>query len=370
MLLYAFVWSIVRSSSRQLRTAQPPPPPAPPAERAARGRARRRAAAVRRRRVAQPPPSPPPVLPPPRPEPSQPTEEPIYAAPTVVPRIEDRADEADEDSRRLDLSANLDPRLVVEASPVARGGPRDPAGGRHHDRPLRGAPSCRSSDQFVSHMHARILRRGAYHFVVRTSAPPTGPSSTTGASRRDAQLKVHDALRIGQTHPPLRGVDGRRGHRGRPAGPGRGRRTSRTPAGSATTTRTARSRAPGCSRWPTAWAAPRPARWPPRWPWTRSARLVGPVARRRRARGGRAGQPGDPAPGDATTPTSAAWGRPSPPRCWRTATSTWCTSATRAPTSGATASCARSPRTTRWWPSWCAGAASPPRRPRPTPTAT
>jgi len=192
VLLYAFVWSIVRSSSRQLRTAQPPPPPVA---------------------IAHDPPSaraPAPVAPAPAPVaphiptpgalevPRQPTEEPIFVAPTVVPdSLENRADAAAEESGRLDLAANLDPRLVVEASPALEVG-RVIAleGGVTIGR--SDAAELSISDQFVSHMHARILRRGAYHFV-----EDLGSTNGTFLNDRridsDAQLKVHDALRIGQT---------------------------------------------------------------------------------------------------------------------------------------------------------------------------
>jgi len=180
VLLYAFVWSIVRNSSRQLRTAQPPPPPV----------------AIRH----DPSPAPSPVAPPPAPieVPRQPTEEPIFVAPTVVAdSLEDRADAAAEESGRLDLAANLDPRLVVEASPSLEVG-RVIAleGGVTIGRSE--AAELSVSDQFVSHMHARILRRGAYHFV-----EDLGSTNGTFLNDRridtDAQLKVHDALRIGQT---------------------------------------------------------------------------------------------------------------------------------------------------------------------------
>jgi pSer/pThr/pTyr-binding forkhead associated (FHA) protein len=53
-------------------------------------------------------------------------------------------------------------------------------------------------DQFVSHMHARILRRGAYHFVEDLGST-NGTFLNDRRVERDAQLKVHDSLRIGQT---------------------------------------------------------------------------------------------------------------------------------------------------------------------------
>ena len=189
VLLYAFVWSIVRSSSRQLRAAQPPPPPVAiahdPPKPAPAAMAAPAAAVVA-------PPAPPAEVP------RQPTEEPIFIAPTVATdSLEDRADAADAESGRLDLAANLDPRLIVEASPALEVG-RVIAleGGVTIGRSE--AAELSISDQFVSHMHARILRRGSYHFV-----EDLGSTNGTFLNDRridsDAQLKVHDALRIGQT---------------------------------------------------------------------------------------------------------------------------------------------------------------------------
>ena len=191
VLLYAFVWGIVRSSSRQLRVAQPPPPPVPIAHDPTPAPAPMAPPAAAA--VVAPIPAPPPVE-----APRQPTEEPIFIAPTVATdSLEDRADAADAESGRLDLAANLDPRLVVEASPALEVG-RVIAleGGVTIGRSE--AAELSISDQFVSHMHARILRRGAYHFV-----EDLGSTNGTFLNDRridsDAQLKVHDALRIGQT---------------------------------------------------------------------------------------------------------------------------------------------------------------------------
>jgi pSer/pThr/pTyr-binding forkhead associated (FHA) protein len=100
-------------------------------------------------------------------------------------------------SGALDLAANLNPRLVVEVSPTLE---------PEREISLEGgvtigrsdAAGLAIADQFVSHMHARILRRGSYYFV-----EDLGSTNGTFLNDRrvegDAQLKVHDALRIGQT---------------------------------------------------------------------------------------------------------------------------------------------------------------------------
>ncbi len=103
----------------------------------------------------------------------------------------------DEDSGAFDIGAHLDPRLIVEDSPSLE-----------HGRVIaldRGITIGRSEaadlpivDQFVSHMHARILRRGAYHFVEDLGST-NGTFLNDRRVDKDAALKVHDSLRIGQT---------------------------------------------------------------------------------------------------------------------------------------------------------------------------
>jgi hypothetical protein len=191
VLLYAFVWTIVRSASRQI-SGNPTPPPAPPAaaEREASRPPREpaMAAAPAAPAMAPPPPIPPPVEVP-------------APAPAPVPaggrdRSPDRTG-TDGDSGPLDLSANLDPRLVVESSPSLEPG-REIAleGGLTIGRSE--AADISITDQFTSHMHARVTRRGAYHFIV-----DLGSTNGTFLNDRridsDAQLKVHDTLRIGQS---------------------------------------------------------------------------------------------------------------------------------------------------------------------------
>lgn len=194
VLLYAFVWSVVRSSSRQLRMAKPsaaaPVQPAPAPE-----------------PVAYAPPAPAP------PEPYIPPAPPVVAA-VPVPALrdadeplpagrddrdasEDRTESAAGEEGPLDLSSNLDPRLIVDSSDTLEPG---------HTIPLEGgitigrseAADLSIGDQFVSHMHARILRRGAYHFVEDLGST-NGTFLNDRRVESDAQLKVHDALRIGQT---------------------------------------------------------------------------------------------------------------------------------------------------------------------------
>ncbi len=197
VLLYAFVWSIVRSSSRQLRTAQAPPPP-PPAPAAAEDMPVAAPAAPAPAAMAPPAVvTPPAVIPPPldgAPSP-QGTEEPLFVAPTHVPEADERPGR--EDSGRIDLSANVEPRLVVETSSSLEVGRVIPlAEGMTIGRSE--AAELSIADQFVSHMHARIMRRGAYHFVEDLGST-NGTFLNDRRIEQDAQLKVHDELRIGRT---------------------------------------------------------------------------------------------------------------------------------------------------------------------------
>jgi hypothetical protein len=236
VLLFGFIASIVRSSARQLGRVQPPP-------------------VVSHGPVVDPPraaPAPAPAAPEPpaftEPAPAahaavrQPTLEPFPSpfrdldapdpaaaeAPTVMPAAvaapeapeapeapgdapepaeppEDAAEPFDiiaEGSRSagqplVDLTANIQPRLVVESSPALEAGSDlDLEGGLTIGR--SGAADLTLADQYVSHMHARILRRGAYYFIEDLG-------STNGTFLNDlrvessAQLKVHDTLRMGQT---------------------------------------------------------------------------------------------------------------------------------------------------------------------------
>jgi predicted component of type VI protein secretion system len=103
-----------------------------------------------------------------------------------------------EGSERVEMHANLDPRLIVESSDGLEVG-RVIAleGGMTIGRSEASGISI-PDDQFVSHMHARIMRRGAYHFVEDLGST-NGTFLNDRRIEQDAQLKVHDELRIGQT---------------------------------------------------------------------------------------------------------------------------------------------------------------------------
>jgi hypothetical protein len=236
VLLFGFIASIVRSSARQLGRVQPPPsasqgpvvdPPraapaaAPDPVAHALAAAEPVVAAHGRQPTLEPFPSP--FR---EPEAGAPPHDAAAEAPTVMPAVvpvfesaealtampDAETDAQQEDAEPfdilvartrgagqplVDLTANIHPRLIVESSPaLEEGSDLDLEGGLTIGRSA--AADLALADQYVSHMHARILRRGAYYFVEDLG-------STNGTFLNDlrvassAQLKVHDTLRMGQT---------------------------------------------------------------------------------------------------------------------------------------------------------------------------
>lgn len=98
---------------------------------------------------------------------------------------------------RMDLTANIRPRLLVESSPALEAGSDvELEGGLTIGR--SGAADVSLADQYVSHMHARIVRRGDYYFVEDLGST-NGTFLNDNRVEKSAQLKVHDTLRMGQT---------------------------------------------------------------------------------------------------------------------------------------------------------------------------
>jgi FHA domain len=192
VLLYAFVWSVVRSSGKGIGPAAPPPPP-PPAPRAREPRRARAPVAVATPAaadVAHAPRAPLPEPPAPAPEPA--TE--ARGDSGRAARGEGGGRWADE---RLDLAANIRPKLVVERSPSLPVGQEIPLdGGLTIGR--SGSSGMAIEDPYVSHMHARVVRRGPFLFVEDLGST-NGTYLNDRRVERDAQLKVRDTLRIGET---------------------------------------------------------------------------------------------------------------------------------------------------------------------------
>jgi FHA domain len=211
LLLLGFVWAVVRSSSRTVARAVPPPPPMnDPVDRPSDTAAHPRAVAVvATPEVAEPTPvAAPPLFDVPAPEPvetvSPPpdvlTQEPVWApAEPAVPATAEElgTSRAREARERMDLAANIQPRLVVENSTALTDGSEvELAGGLTVGRSR--SSDLQIDDAFVSHMHARILRRGHFYFVEDLGST-NGTFLNGQRVSGDAQLKVRDELRFGET---------------------------------------------------------------------------------------------------------------------------------------------------------------------------
>jgi len=217
LLLYLFVWSVVRSSSRQIDAPQPPAPAPRPAKAKAakppretrrdRKRAKEAEAAMaaaaaleaaQAAAAAAPPPPPPPR--PPRPEPvavAPPEPEQSTAESLAEPPTQPAGRERPRNDAPFGLAENIHPKLIVERSPsLAQGREIELDGGLTIGR--SGSSGLPIGDPFVSHMHARIMRRGPFLFV-----EDLGSTNGTFLNDRridsDAQLKMRDQLRIGET---------------------------------------------------------------------------------------------------------------------------------------------------------------------------
>jgi hypothetical protein len=175
VLLFLFVFFVVRRTVRDVRAGSAgqvaPPAPRPPEA------------------VAPPAAAPPADL---------------VAAPSVAEatpaerrrRREQREAERTMPGESLDLMAHVEPRLVVEASPVLETGTvvklegwimigRSPASDLVLD------------DPYVSQTHARVVPRGQLHFVEDLGS--TNGTFVNGREVIEAQLLLDTELRIGET---------------------------------------------------------------------------------------------------------------------------------------------------------------------------
>ncbi|MBI2684338.1 MAG: FHA domain-containing protein [Actinobacteria bacterium] len=183
--LFAFVWVVARSSARSLKDLE-------------RLHARPTLADAEPVRRAVPLP-PPPVADVGPSAPADTAEAPLPPTPSVA-EVVGEAPPADafHDTGMLDLSAaNLRPHLTVEASgAIPVGMVVELEGGVTIGR-SRSSQLC-IEDSFVSHMHARIFRRGPFYFI-----EDLGSTNGTFINGRridgQGQLKVHDELRMGET---------------------------------------------------------------------------------------------------------------------------------------------------------------------------
>lgn len=190
VLLFGVVVWIVRSSARQIKTAMPPPL-------ALQDPVEQRAMPAS---VPAAPPAPPVATPPPPMRQPVPVAVAATAVPSVAPANNTNTDPEVDDMGRsgsFDFDANLSPRLVIESGPGLIAGTELPLeGGLSIGRAASNGLAV--DDAFISHMHARILRRGAF-FYVEDLGSTNGTFVNDQRITGDAQLRVHDKLRLGET---------------------------------------------------------------------------------------------------------------------------------------------------------------------------
>ncbi len=122
---------------------------------------------------------------------------PVFTPAEREQRREDRDVERTMDGQKMDFSAHIDPRLVVEESPIVPVGVVFPLEG--WITVGRAATSDIILDeQFVSSTHARLVPRGQFYYV-----EDLGSTNGTFVNERqvteEAQLKLDSRLRIGET---------------------------------------------------------------------------------------------------------------------------------------------------------------------------
>ncbi|HJZ61092.1 MAG TPA: FHA domain-containing protein [Miltoncostaeaceae bacterium] len=183
VLLYLFIWTVVRSSTRSIR--EPAPPPAPRAEPRPREDTsphpvvRAEAPAGSPRVTASPPP----------------VAVPADGRAGAIDGVATQRERAP--APELDFSANLHPRLVVERSPSLTSGTevelkRGLTIGRSRSN---GIPV---SDAFVSHMHARVFPHGQF-FYIEDLGSTNGTYLNGRLIAGQTQLKMRDVIRLGET---------------------------------------------------------------------------------------------------------------------------------------------------------------------------
>jgi len=157
VLLYLFIWSVVRSSRSDLSKAAPQVKSSS-------------APAV---------------------------EAPPVAAVPAPPAVEEPSDRGRQQGHAMDLSRNITPRLIVEKSPSLAIGAEFPLeAGLTIGRGRSNGISL--SDQFVSFMHARIYP-DKHFFFIEDLGSTNGTFVNGRAIERPTQLKVRDEVVFGDT---------------------------------------------------------------------------------------------------------------------------------------------------------------------------
>ncbi len=188
VLLYLFIWSIVRSASRDLRDAGPVV--IAPSPEIARDGDTGSQEPVRVEADIAPAVVPPGAVAVPQAEP-----EAVEVEVPIEPAVP--AGRVRPAGPALDLSVNITPRLIVERSPsLATGMEYRLEEGMTIGRSRRnGLPL---SDQFVSHLHARIFPSGQF-FYIEDLGSTNGTFVNGRRVEGQTQLKVRDEISFGET---------------------------------------------------------------------------------------------------------------------------------------------------------------------------
>jgi hypothetical protein len=121
---------------------------------------------------------------------------PVFTPAERDQRREDRLVERTMDGQKMDFSAHINPRLVVEESPLIPPGVVFPLEGWINVG--RAATSDIVLDeQFVSSTHARLVPRGQFFYVEDLGS--TNGTFVNEKQVTEAQLKMDSRLRIGET---------------------------------------------------------------------------------------------------------------------------------------------------------------------------
>ena len=122
---------------------------------------------------------------------------PVFTPAERQQRRQDRQVERTMDGQKMDFSAHIDPRLIVEESPIVPVGVVFPLEGWINV----GRASTSDiilDEQFVSSTHARLVPRGQFYYV-----EDLGSTNGTFVNEKqvtdEAQLKLDSRLRIGET---------------------------------------------------------------------------------------------------------------------------------------------------------------------------
>ena len=182
LLLFGFVWAVARSASRGLGELDLVAQATPTSLETPSVRV-----------IPQVPPTPPPAATDTRPQPVIPVGTPaVGEAPTVAAEAPRQTD-----TSAFGLNENIRPRLIVDASTSLTVGLEVELEGGVTIGRSRSSQLC-MDDSFVSHMHARIFRRGPFYFIEDLGS--TNGTYINGRRVEDqGQLKVHDELRMGET---------------------------------------------------------------------------------------------------------------------------------------------------------------------------